>query len=185
MTFDSVSEVDGVEWTARYVENEDDTDQIEFIYRDTEITESIDVRIFERDNEDNVLVDTSSAGNVTISEPVPPGEEGTVWVVEWEATRSDGQTLSATRPVSTDSLPVGPDIPDHWQTIVSMITLFAVAGLFGSVNPGLGGIAIAGTGGILFLLGWLPDSTGGLMVALALFIAVLAFAGQKARGATA
>lgn len=183
--FDSVSDVDGVDWTARYLEHEEDLDEIEFIYRDDFVVETIDVRIFERGNEDNVLVDTSSAGNVTITEPVPPGEEGTVWVVEWESTRATGETLSATRPVSTDSLPVGPEIPEHWQTIISLIALFAVAGLFGSVNPGIGGIAVAGTGSVLFLIGWLPDSTGGIMVALALMIGVLSYAGQRARGATA
>lgn len=185
VTFDSISDVDGVEWTARYLEHEEDLDEIEFIYRDDFEVESINVRIFERNNESNVLLDTTSSGNVTLTETVPPDEEATVWVVEWEATRANGETISASRPVSTDSLPVGPDIPAHWQTVVSMIALFAVGGMFGAVNPGVGGIAVAGTGGMLFLIGWLPDSTGGLMVVLALVIAVLAYVGRRARGATA
>jgi hypothetical protein len=66
-----------------------------------------------------------------------------------------------------------------------MLLLFGVAGLFGAANPGVGGIAVAVVGGFFFLAGWLPDATGGLMVLLALFIAVLSYVGRKARGATA
>jgi len=40
-------------------------------------------------------------------------------------------------------------------------------------------------GGVFFVLGWLPDTTGGLMVGLALMIAVLSYGARRARGATA
>ena len=184
--FDSIGDdIEGVEWTARYLENEDDLDEVQFIYRSDFETVSLDVTISERGNEENVLVSESAAGNVTITEPVPEADEGAVWVVEWEAETADGDTISSTRPVSSDTLPVGPEIPDHWQTVFSIFALFVVGGLFGSVNPGVGGIAVAGTGGVLFLIGWLPDSTGGLMVAVALMIGVLAYVGRRARGATA
>jgi hypothetical protein len=183
--FDSVSDVEGIEWTARYISNENDDNEIQFIYRDSQRVQQLEYRIVERGNEQNVLVNSTSGGNVTVTETVPPGDEDAVWVVEWTATREDGETLSASRPVSTSQFPVGPGLDSRWQTIISIIGLFAVAGLFGAVNPGIGGIAVASTGGMLFFIGWLPDSTGGLMVLLALFVAVLAFAGRKARGATA
>jgi hypothetical protein len=183
--FDSVSDVDGLDWTARYIGNEDSADEIEFIFRDAFETQSLDYKIYERGNESNVLVDSTASGNVTVTETVPPGEENTVWAVEWETTRGNGETLSATRPVSTDQLPVGPaSLPDRWQTIIAMLLLFGVAGLFGAANPGIGGIAVASVGGFMFMIGWLPDETGGLMVLLALFIAVLSYVGRKARGAT-
>jgi len=184
--FDSVSEVSGLDWTARLVENENDANEVEFIYRDGLDTEDLQYAIYERGNESNVLVSGSADGNVTVSEIVPPGEENTVWVVEWEATRTSGETLEATRPVSSDQLPVGPEgLPQNWQTIIAMIVLIAVAGLFGAANPGVGGIAVAAVGGVFFLLGWLPDSTGGLMVGLALMLAVLSYGARRARGATA
>ena len=189
--FDSVSQVDGVDWTARYNAVEDASDTIEFIYRDIPIdendvqTNSLTYEIHERGNTSNVLTSGSASGNVTISEPVPPDQSDTVWVVSFSAARTDGNTITATRPVSTSRLPVGPGLAGEWQVVVSMLTLFVVAGLFGAANPGIGGIAVAGTGGFLFFLGWLPDSTGGIMVALALFVAVLAYVGRKARGATA
>ena len=184
--FDSVSEVNGLDWTARLVENENDANEVEFIYRDTLNTEDLQYAIYERGNESNVLVSGSANGNVTVSEIVPPGDENTVWVVEWEATRASGETLEATRPVSSDQLPVGPsELPQNWQTIIAMIVLIAVAGLFGAANPGVGGIAVAAVGGVFFILGWLPDSTGGLMVGLALTIAVLSYGARRARGATA
>jgi hypothetical protein len=184
--FDSVSEVNGLDWTARLVENENDANEVEFIYRDTLQTDSLSYEIHERGNESNVLTAGSADGNVTVSEIVPPGEENTVWVIEWEATRASGETLEATRPVSSDQLPVGPStLPQNWQTIIAMIVLIAVAGLFGAANPGVGGIATAATGGVFFLLGWLPDNTGGLMVGLALMIAVLSYGARRARGATA
>ena len=183
--FDSVADVDGLEWTARLIE-EDNSNAIEFIYRDQFETQSIDYRIVERGDENNVLVDGTAGGNVTVTEPLTDAQADRVWQVEWEATRTNGETLSATRPVSTDRLPVGPpEFPERWQVIVSMLALFGVAGLFGAANPGIGGIAVASTGGFLFLAGWLPDETGGLMVVLALFIAALSYAARRARGAQA
>ena len=183
--FDSEADVAGLQWAARYNEA-DSGDEVEFIFRDEFETQSLSYAIYERGNESNVLVSGTASGNVTVVEPVPPGEANTVWTVEWETTRGDGETLSATRPVSSDRLPVGPvEFPQQWQTITAMLLLFGVAGLFGAANPGVGGIAVAGTGGLFFMIGWLPDATGGLMVILALFIAVLAYVGRKARGATA
>jgi hypothetical protein len=183
--FDSEAEVEGLEWTARYVES-DAGDEIEFIFRDEFETQSLTYEIHERGNESNILASGSASGNVTIAEPVPPGETNTVWEVSWQATRGNGEELSATRPVSTDNLPVGPSqLPQQWQIIISMLALFGVAGLFGAANPGLGGIAVAGVGGFFFMIGWLPDATGGIMVMLAMLIAVLSYAGRRARGATA
>lgn len=184
--FDSVATVDGLEWTARYLENENALNEIEFIFRDSFETQSLQYTIYERGNKTNVLATGSASGNVTVTETIPAGQEDRVWTVEWEATRGSGETLSATRPVSTDSLPVGPpSLPGRWQTIAAMLGLFGVAGLFGAANPGIGGIAVASTGGLFWLIGWLPDQTGGLMVVLALFIAVLSYAGRRARGAQA
>lgn len=182
--FDSVSDVDGVDWAATYQRNDEQQDTIQFVYRDPR-TQSISYEIHERGNTSNVLASGTASGNVTVGEPVPPTETETVWLVTFNASRATGETLSASRPVSTSRLPVGPGLAGEWQVVVSMLTLFIVAGLFGAANPGVGGIAVAGTGGFLFFLGWLPDSTGGIMVALALFIAVLAYVGRKARGATA
>jgi len=99
------------------------------------------------------------------------------------ARRVDRQHTGRRHPLSSSRLPVGPALGDRWQTAIAMVSLIVVAGLFGAANPGVGGIAVAGTGALFFVLGWLPDSTGGLMVVLALFIAVLAYAGRKARGA--
>ncbi|MDR9381147.1 MAG: hypothetical protein RI560_05670 [Natronomonas sp.] len=183
--FNSVSEVDGLEWTARYVEKESNPDEIEFIFRDEFETQSLTWQIYERGNKSNVLASGSASGNVTATETVPPSGEDTVWVVEWDSTRANGDVLNATRPVSTDRLPVGPaSFPDQWQIIVSMLVLFGVAGLFGAANPGIGGIAVSATGGMLWMIGWLPDGTGGLMVVLALFISVLSYTARRARGAT-
>lgn len=183
--FNSVAQVEGLEWAATYQRNDDSQDQIRFVFRDTLDTQSLEYRIHERGNESNQLVSATASGNVTVTQPVPSGQENTVWVVNWSATRGSGEQLSASRPVSTGRLPVGPGLAPEWQTLAAMLGLFVVAGLFGAASPGIGGIAVAATGGMFFLLGWLPDSTGGIMVALALFIAVLAYAGRKARGATA
>ena len=182
--FDSVSDVDGLEWGATYVSNENQADEIEFVYRDSIGTDSLNYAIVERGNESNVLASGTATGNVTVREPVPPSESDTVWRVEWEATRTNGETIDGSRVVSSDRLPVGPGLAPEWQTAISVVALFVMAGLFGAANPGVGGIAVASTGGFFWMLGWLPDSTGGLMVILALFIAVLSYAARKARGAT-
>jgi len=183
--FDSVSDVDGLEWGASYETVESGADKIQFIYRDQQDTVELEYEIYERGNESNVLASGSANGNVTVTETVPPSEEGTVWTVAWTATRADGETLSASRVVSSNELPVGDFLPTEWQTAFSVVTLFVIAGLFGGVNPGVGGIAVASTGGFFFLLGWLPGRTTGLMVLLAFFIAVLSYGARQARGATA
>jgi len=183
--FDSVSDTDGLEWTARYVEG-DNQDSIEFILRDSQPTQSVEYKIYPRGQPNNTLVSDTATGNVTISEPVPPSQNDSVFIVEFDLERGNGETVSAQRPVSSDSLPVGPSgLAQNWQTIIAMVILVAVAGLFGAANPGVGGIATAMTGGVFFLLGWLPDDTGGLMVGLALMIAVLSYGARRARGATA
>lgn len=183
--FDSVSDIQGIDWTAQYITNEESANEIRFIFRDSQRIDSIEYRIVKRGDNSTVLTNSTSTGNVTVTETVPPGEQNAVWRVEWTATRDSGETLSGSRLVSTDQLPIGTGLGPRWQTIISIIGLFAVAGLFGSLNPGVGGIAVASTGGMLFFIGWLPDSTGGLMVLLALFVAVLAYVGRRARGATA
>lgn len=182
--FNSVSKVDGIEWTAQYVANEDNADEIKFLYRDAD-TASIDYQIYERGNESNVLASGSATGNVTATETVPAGEENTVWVVEWSSTLDNGERLSGSRQVSSGQLPVGPGLAPEWQTALAMVGLFVIAGLFGAANPAIGGIAVASTGGFFWMLGWLPDGTSGLMVLLALFVAVLSYSARKARGATA
>lgn len=183
--FDSVSDVDGLEWGAEYITNEDGTNEVRFIYRDSLNTESVEYEIVERGNESNLLASGTATGNVTVTETVPPSQSDTVWRVSFNATRTDGETLSGSRVVSSSELPVGDFLPSEWQTAFSVVTLFVVAGLFGGVNPGVGGIAVASTGGFFFLINWLPGRTTGLMVLLALFIAVLSYAARQARGATA
>lgn len=183
--FDSVSNVEGIDWAARYVTNENEADEIEFIYRDSAGTATLEYEIVERGNESNVLATGEATGNVTVREPVPPSESDTVWQLSWNATRNNGETLSASRFVSQSRLPVGDFLPTEWQTAFSVVTLFVVAGLFGGVNPGVGGIAVASTGGFFFLISWLPGRTTGLMVLLAFFVAVLSYAARQARGAAA
>jgi hypothetical protein len=183
--FNSVSDTDGLQWTARYATGQNQ-DTIEFVLRDSQPTQSLEYEIYPRGQPNNTLVRDTATGNVTVSEPVPPGENDTVYVVAFNLTRGGGETVSAQRPVSSDSLPVGPEgLPQNWQTIIAMLVLVGVAGLFGAANPGVGGIATALSGGVFFLLGWLPDTTGGLMVGLALMVAVLSYAARRARGAAA
>jgi len=183
--FDSVSNVDGLEWGAEYLSNENSADEIRFIYRDSLDTDLVEYQIVERGNETNVLASGTATGNVTVTETVPANQSDTVWRVSFNATRADGETLSGSRVVSSSELPVGGFLPEEWQTAFSVVTLFVVAGLFGGVNPGVGGIAVASTGGFFFLISWLPGRTTGLMVLLAFFIAVLSYAARQARGATA
>ena len=183
--FDSVSETDGLEWAARYQDGENQ-DTIEFILRDDEPTQSLEYRIYPRGQPNNTLVSDTATGNVTVSEPVPPAQNDSVFVVAFNLTRGSGETISAQRQVSSDQLPVGPSgLDQNWQTIIAMLVLVGVAGLFGAANPGVGGIATAMVGGVFFLLGWLPDDTGRLMVGLAIFIAVLSYGARRARGAAA
>lgn len=183
--FDSESETKGLEWGARYVQG-NNTDEIEFVLRDELPTQLLEYEIYPRGQPNNTLVDDTATGNVTITEPVPPALNDTVFIVEFTLIRADGSTVTAQRTVSQDTLPVGPPgLDQNWRTIIAMIVLLGVAGLFGAANPGIGGIATAMTGGVFFVLGWLPDDTGGIMIVLALFIAVLSYGARKARGATA
>lgn len=179
--FDSESDVDGLEWSTEYESNEDADDTITFNYYDDFGTDTLNVTIHERGNESNVLLDDTFIGNVTLTEPVP--ENSTVWTVEWDASRGDGETLSASRQVSASRLPVNtPGLDSRWQNIGAMLSLFIVGGLFSRANAQVGAISVASLGGMFWMIGWLPSTTTGLMVAVALLIAVLSYVAQRKSG---
>jgi len=181
VVFDSESNIDGLEWAATY-ENEGTEDTIKFDYYDEIGTESLNVTIYERGNKsNNTLVDQSYIGNVSLSEPVP--DNSTVWVVEWDATRTNGDEISSKRQVSASRLPVDtPGLDDKWQNISAMLSLFVVGGLFSRANAQVGAISVASLGGMFWMIGWLPPSTTGLMVAVAILIAVLSYVARQKAG---
>jgi len=182
IVFNSESDINGLRWAATYDSNEDTEDTIKYNYYDAIGTESLNVTIYERGNKsNNTLVDQTYSGNVSLSEPV--ADNSTVWVVEWDATRTNGEQISAKRQVSPSRLPVDtPGLGDKWQNISAMVSLYVVAGLFSRANAQVGAISVATLGGMFWMIGWLPSSTTGLMVAVAILIAVLSYVAQRKTG---
>lgn len=147
---------------------------VKFDYNDTEnSTDSVTVEIFERGNESNVLFPTQTfsgpLGTISISEPVPSDESDLSWVVDVTIDR-DGESFDAQFIVGPQR-PVLQDIPGWLKALISIGSLWIVAGLFSQVNGDVGAVATAGLGGMWWFVDFLPAETGIGVVVLAMLTA--------------
>jgi len=138
----------------------------------------VSINISDSDNSSNVLLNSSFSGDTTISEPVPTANVSDTFLVQIEATKSNGETVTVSRLISSDSLqtPGGAPIDDDWKAIFSMVGLVVLGGLFSRANAGVGAVVVASVGGMLWLAGWMPAAASGITVAVALVVAGLAYA---------
>lgn len=175
-------QTDGFRFGAEYLDAEDgNNDEIRVEVDDDRGIESGEIVIHERGNESNVLFSQTIDSGFVTTETVPDDESNKNWNVKVDVVTENGEEISVNRFVGPESIPVGDQIPQHWQTAFSFVLLTMMGGLFGAVNPGIGGISVSVTGGIMWMVGWLPGQTTGLMVILALFVSILAYAARRAR----
>jgi hypothetical protein len=158
---------------------------VQFVYNDsTSSTDSLTVQIHERGNDSNVLLSNTTfggpLGTVGVTEPIPADQQGTDWVVEaW--IDQGGTTTHLVIPVGPQQPFLG-GIPWYMQLILSIGTLWLVAGLFSQVNGDVGAIVVAGMGAIFWFMDLLPEGTGFGVVVLALLTAAIIFINERRGG---
>lgn len=175
LTFDLTADSDAVSWGFNHTEVENSADKVNFRYQDLEQkTTNLDVVIYERGNKSNELHNASYAGplgNLSITEPVPSGDENAEWTVEWNADRDTNDLGSKWSDGPLGSVP----LPTSERLLHTMAVGFIllVGGLASKVNAPAVGFATASTAGIAYYIGWLPGSVAGGMIALAFLVPVL------------
>ncbi|MDR9431758.1 MAG: hypothetical protein RI568_13810 [Natronomonas sp.] len=183
-------EPDSVASSAQWLnESNDPTVRVE--YNDTAMaTETLYVNIYEYGNESNVLVDNQSFsgpfGTFSHVEDVPVAENDTTWVVEVRGDRvenADGEAVSNVlfKDYVGPNVSVLTGLPPWLVTIIFVGMMWAVAGLFSQVNGHVGGLVVAGLGGMFWFVGLVPSYLGGGVVVLALLTAGILFI-RGARG---
>jgi hypothetical protein len=146
----------------RYEDRDDETDQL-------------DVSIYRRGDPDRLLVDNETffdVSNVSNTITLNATEKKQTWVVRFEADRGD-ETVTKEKLVSNRP-DVLPDLGRNWRLISGILLLFLSAGAFSLLNAKVGAVVVAAEGGLLWWIGWLEGATTGVLVVLALFIAVVA-----------
>jgi hypothetical protein len=155
--------------------------EISFSYIDPEnLTTRVDVRIFNRSNESEVLLDqtftpqTGNFGNLTIRELVL-GERNasTEWSIEYTAFRNDSAApINGEITVSGRNKSLNIPMSQGLQQILGVGMIFVVGGLFSRRNAAVGAIVVPALAGTLFLVGFLNGVVTGAAVAFALTIGV-------------
>jgi hypothetical protein len=169
----------GYQWDAAY-ENETEP-AISFDWKTTTATaQTLDVTIRERGGDGTVILDESYTEPDQVSELAIIGNsvenpQATTWLVEWEATLADGNTVSGSAVAGPSKLPVEmPNVPDQVVSVLSILVILLVAGLFSAANVTVGAIVTSLTAGGLWFVGATPGAVTGGLVSLALFVAVIA-----------
>lgn len=142
---------------------------IRFEYNDSEeLTTNIYIKIYEFGNDSNVLVQNTSFGgphgNFSFSEPLTAGESNKTWAVDVVVVR-DGVSTRIKEPVGPNN-PVLTGLPGWLQIIISVGSIFVVAGLFGRFNGHWGGLVVAGLGGMWWYVGFLPAGIGVVLLSM-------------------
>lgn len=164
-----------METTTVEVDGEDEQrDQVSFEYSDPyDLTETLEVDIYEKGNESNVLLDEEyeSLGNVSYSQTLSENNTGKTWVVEINGTR-DGEVIEGETLIGGNDLE--PDVPldSFWKEVLSVFALFVLAGVFGGVRAEVGAIVVALAAGVMYYMQWLPGDITAGMIVVALFVAV-------------
>lgn len=152
-----------------------DRDKITFEYGDPYgQTDELDVDIYERGNESNVLLDEtySNIGNVSYSQTLDENNTGNTWVVEIDGTR-DGENVTGRMIVGGNNLSPGIPLDPFWKSVLSVFGLIVLAGIFGGIRAEIGAIVVSLAAGVMYYMAWLPGDISAAMIIVALFVAVL------------
>jgi len=155
-------------------------------YNDTnERTDTLFIHIYERGNESNELLANTSfsgpLGDVTVTETVPSGQRDTDWQVVVAAIRDGADNIRVVEPLTPRRDVLG-GLPVWLASLISVSLIMLVAGLSSQLNGKVGGVAVAGVGGLLWFAGIAPPSLGAGVVALALVVAGLLFINDRDDG---
>jgi len=175
----SPNEPNGTAFAANWTNETVGQPEVNVEYNDTaDDTDTLYVHIYERNNQSNeLLANTSFAGpfgTFSTTETVPKGDNDTTWVVELTADKSTGDSEKFIQPVGPGA-PVLTDLPAWMVTILFVGLTFMIGGLFSARNGFVGGLVVAGFGGIFFFIGVVPGYLGGGVVVLSMLAAAAFF----------
>ena len=167
----------GYRWNATYVNQTEPT--IEFQFAANETVDRFHVTISERYNDSRVILDEQRVnhnGPIVLEAPIPEtvdNPDQTTWNVTWTAT-VDGETTESSTLVGKSGLPANiPGVGDEILSMVGILAIFVVAGLFSQANFSVGAITTALVAAGLWFVGILPNAVSGLFIAIALLVGVL------------
>jgi len=149
-------------------------DQATFEYSDPYgLTETLEVDIYEKGNQSNVLLDEEyeSLGNISYTQTLSENNTGKTWVVAINGTR-DGAQVEGQTLIGGNDLQPGIPLDPWWKEVLSVFALFVLAGVFGGVRAEAGAIVVALAAGVMYYMGWLPGDITAGMIIVALFVAV-------------
>jgi hypothetical protein len=172
------------EYNASYV-NSTSGRNVRFTFADaTDNTDSLTVQIHERGNASNVLLSNTTFGgpvsSVQITEPVPTDENTTDWVVKAWVDRG-GSVQQLTIPVGPQQ-PLFGGLPAWLRMLISIGTIWLVAGLFSQLNGDVGAVIVAGLGAMFWFIDFLPADTGFGVVLLSMLTAGVIFVNERRGG---
>jgi len=158
--------------------NNSQSSYIRWEYNDTaNDTSQVTIEIHERGNRSNKLVDNQTfsgpLGTFVITETIPTAQEGSDWVVRATVQRN-GETIDIVSPVGPRS-PILSDLDPWVRAVISIGSIFVVAGLFSRLNSAVGGLVVAGMGGIFFFIDFMPRETGVGVIILSMVTAAVMF----------
>lgn len=160
--------------------------RVTFEYNDSDDnTSTIHLKIYEYKNESNVLLSNTTYsgtyGTFTHTEDVPAAENSTTWVVEFTAERESGQYTGKIVVGAQTDTPITQMAP--WLiSFIFVTSVFSVAGLFSQLNGDIGGLVVAGMGGLFWFTGFAPEQLGSGVVALSLVTAAVLFVRERRDG---
>ena len=165
------------DWDATYINETGPAIDFQFVADDT--IDKFDVTIHKRNNESVTILEeqfTNYNGNISLRAMIPEYIEDpdtTTWVVNWNAT-IDGETTDSSTIVGRGTL--GTSIPGVGGTVLSIVgvlAIFVVAGLFSAANVSVGAIATSLVAAGLWFVGIIPSAVSGAFIAVALMIGII------------
>ncbi len=174
----SVPQTESFALSAVYQPIDEETNQIRFEYNDpSKLTEQIDLRIYERGNEENVTLDqtyypgtTGEFGELVVDHELTEEESQQNWVVDYKLHRNN-EEITGLESVGRGAY--GFDVlPTDWQAVLSVGAMILIATLFSQANVAAGALAVPMSGGVFYLVEWLPGEVAPIAIVLSLTIAV-------------
>ena len=174
----SVPQTQSFALSAFYEPLDEDTDQIRFEYNDpSKLTEKVDIVIHERGNPDNVTLDetyypgtSGEFGELVVEHQLTESETEQNWVVDYTIDRNN-EEITGLESVGRGSY--GFDVlPSDWQAVLSVGAMILIATLFSHANVAAGALAVPMSGGVFYLVEWLPGDVAPVAIVISLAIAV-------------
>ena len=164
-------------WNATYVNETEPA--IDFQFEANETVDSFHVTISQRFNDSTVILDetvTNHDGPIDRRAAIPDHIENpnqTTWNVTWTA-EIDGDRATGSTLVGKSGLPANlPGLSQHILSIVGILGIFLVAGLFSQANVSIGAITTSLVAAGLWFVGIIPEAVSGIFIAIALMVGVL------------